>query len=112
MCECNLDNVPEFYERNIVKARKPHRCCECLREIEPSERYERASGKWDGDFETFATCGTCLDLIATVGVKCRSHGGLFEELQEGNYEPLTVREAIRKLEENRKAIQEKRKVTT
>ena len=111
MCEC-YDNVPDFYDASIVKARKPHRCCECLREIELGERYERASGKWDGDFETFATCGTCLDLIGTLGIKCRLHACLHEELAEGNYEPLTARGWLSLREENRQAIIEKRKVMT
>ena len=55
----------EFHSAAIRTARKPHGCGECGRIIEPGERYEKAVGKWDGDFCTETTCADCLSLRQT-----------------------------------------------
>lgn len=39
---------PEFYSETYQRARKPHRCVECLAPIEVGERHLRYRGKWDG----------------------------------------------------------------
>lgn len=41
------------------KARKPHRCQECGREIEPGEHYERVAATWEGEFFTNVACAHC-----------------------------------------------------
>lgn len=56
MCEC-----PSMYSEIIRVARKPHRCCECQRQIFAGEKYQAASGMWDGSFSTFRTCIECAD---------------------------------------------------
>lgn len=48
MCE-----IPKFYDERLVTARKPHKCCETGRIIQPGERYWRITGKWDGTVKTF-----------------------------------------------------------
>jgi hypothetical protein len=58
MCSCDAD-VPEFYNADWVRARKPHRCDDCRREIAKGERYHRISGKWDGYVRSFANCWQC-----------------------------------------------------
>ena len=55
----------EFATDKIVTARKQHKCDECNRTIEKGERYERVTGKWDGEFYTFRTCSDCLSLRKT-----------------------------------------------
>lgn len=60
-CGCDLD-WPEFIDVRHVKASKPHKCCECGRQINPGECYERTAGKWEGDFHMFKTCEQCEDL--------------------------------------------------
>jgi len=57
MCEC-----PVMYEEHICAARKPHRCCECGAQIKKGERYQSASGMWDGHFARFSTCLPCADI--------------------------------------------------
>ena len=52
----------EMYSEAVVKARKPHRCCECGKAIHPRSEYQRASGKWDGDFATYRTCLDCMHI--------------------------------------------------
>lgn len=51
-----------FSTISIVKARKPHKCCECNETIAPGQQYERCTGLWDHGFDTFATCLSCVEI--------------------------------------------------
>jgi hypothetical protein len=68
MSDCNVciggdDYEPwDFYSEDLVKARKPHRCCECDRDIGKGAVYERISGKCDGYIETYKTCMDCRHI--------------------------------------------------
>jgi hypothetical protein len=66
MCEC-----PLMYDERIVTARKPHHCCECGATIAKGERYQSASGMWEGRFGRFHTCLPCVETRekATEGIK-------------------------------------------
>ena len=64
-CDPNDGLECELFSETIRTARKPHRCGECGRIIEPGEKYENAVGKWDGDFCTEITCADCLSLRKT-----------------------------------------------
>jgi hypothetical protein len=77
VCDCN---PPEFFNSHIAKARKPHKCCECLRTIETGERHEVVAGKWDGDFCTFRTCPDCVELRHSLNLDCYEFGSLFEHV--------------------------------
>ena len=57
MC-CDFD-PPEVYEERDVKARKPHACSECGREITVGETHQYIKGLWDGRWSTFRTCEHC-----------------------------------------------------
>lgn len=75
------DGMPDFLSTRTVKARENHKCCECGETIKPGEKYERASGKWDGKLETFKTCLICVNIRASV--YCRggyAYGGLRDDL--------------------------------
>jgi hypothetical protein len=73
----------EFYRRGTVTARKQHSCYECRRQIEPGERYERASGKCEGDFWTAGTCAECVEIrTALVCGNYVEHGALWEAIGE------------------------------
>lgn len=60
-CGCDYD-APTVYTVRQPKARKAHTCDECGATINPGEIYEYVSGVWEGRFNTFSTCGLCLDL--------------------------------------------------
>jgi hypothetical protein len=76
-------DAPDFYERKNVKARKPHHCKECHREIPVGEVYECVSGKWDGTVSTFCTCAECQDIATALSCDGnRMHGGLWEALED------------------------------
>jgi hypothetical protein len=70
---------PTFYDEKEVTARKLHKCCECHRPITPGTRYQKASGKWDGDFHSYYTCLDCWNI--REGLRCES-GFLFGQLWE------------------------------
>lgn len=57
MC-CN-DDAPSAFCETWRIARKAHICCECDGEIAPKERYQYASGVWDGRGMDFKTCAPC-----------------------------------------------------
>jgi len=66
-CGCLItdacDGEPaECFTSNIIAARKPHKCCECGETIQPGAKYEKTVGKWDGRWETYKTCHTCLAI--------------------------------------------------
>lgn len=69
MSECGVciggndyDGMAEMRECITPRARKAHKCCECLRIIQPGERYERWSGRFDGDFFSQKTCHQCAEI--------------------------------------------------
>jgi hypothetical protein len=65
-CSCTVnidhDGGPSCYNEKIRKARKTHRCYECLRDIIPGEKYESTSGIWDGDPCRYKTCLDCKSI--------------------------------------------------
>ncbi len=81
-CSCDYDgDYPAFYSESRVRARKPHKCCECSGVIGRGETYRRATGCWDGRVSTFKTCADCLVVIcdfgkATNGCECLELGRL------------------------------------
>lgn len=56
----------DFASERNVRARKPHRCGECSRTIQPGETYQRAAGCWWGDFWHMVTCAHCAALRPMV----------------------------------------------
>ncbi len=61
-CDYGEGEPPKFSETRMVKARKEHKCIECLEPIKKGEEYQRCSGLWDGGFNTYRTCKHCADL--------------------------------------------------
>jgi len=63
---CFDGEPPECARQDIRTARKQHKCTECRCTIEPGERYEVISGKWDGEFLRYKTCRKCISLRACI----------------------------------------------
>lgn len=59
------DGVCEIYEESIHRARKPHKCCSCRREIEPGEQYLSVFSVYKGMADNRKVCNQCVqDSIA------------------------------------------------
>ena len=90
MCSCDLDDPPSCFSAATRRARKEHRCCKCRRAIKPGERYEHASGVWDGSPDSFKTCSRCVKLRAAhwaaeskTGGECApAFGDLLQQIGE------------------------------
>lgn len=64
MCSCDFTDPPSCLTTETRRAKKEHTCCECWRLISPGDRYEHASGVWDGRPDSFKTCARCVGLRA------------------------------------------------
>jgi hypothetical protein len=53
---------PQAFNRITRRARKEHRCCECLGIIRKKETYCYCSGIWDSRPDSFKTCNDCVLL--------------------------------------------------
>lgn len=83
MCE-----RPDVYGRELIRARKAHRCCECHGTIYPRDLYHRHSGLWDGAWATFKVCEDCeqirTEILGTVDLDDGlEFGGLTEIVLDG-----------------------------
>jgi len=75
----SFDGQADVLEGKIIKARKPHKCCECNETIHPGQRYERYSMLFNGRWSHHNTCLIC----AEIGEAFCCDGRLFGHLWEG-----------------------------
>jgi len=85
-CDCSYETTDfepwEFGTVKIRKAVKEHKCCECHDPILPGQEYEYASGRFEGDYLTFRTCKTCLQIRSDYCPRGHIYGGLAEAIRE------------------------------
>ena len=79
MCDCDAYDRPAVFEEVTRRARKRHRCGECLGLIEPGATYHESRGLWDGQWSTHKTCGPCY-VVAHTLLHCYAFGDLVEGL--------------------------------
>lgn len=60
--ECESDGYSQFHNDKMVTAKKEHKCTECRGIIKPGDKYEKATGKFDGEFYSYKTCPDCISL--------------------------------------------------
>lgn len=53
-------------DSSTVTARKPHRCCDCNRSIEPGERYRRTKTVGDGGWDAWIVCEQCQACVSDL----------------------------------------------
>ena len=86
MCMMGDDNGWDvWFGENAHVARKPHKCTECRRVIEPGERYLYGGGVMDGETSTYKTCVDCAEKPrAWLEDNCDGwlYGCLLEDLEE------------------------------
>jgi hypothetical protein len=93
-CGC-YDDGPSVHRVKIVKARKPHKCCECFEPINVGDEYQYIFGVWDGEPSSYHTCEKCDDLresLTALGF-CMYYGELQENYDEyiREYAPAKIR---------------------
>lgn len=60
---CSMDDgYATMLQEKIVKAIKPHKCCECRMVINPGEKYNIEVTVYDGDISRYKTCLDCMSL--------------------------------------------------
>lgn len=82
---CLIDTVDEtcqVLDATWRRARKPHRCHECCRDIEPGEQYHHESLLYDGTISTHKTCRHCMRVRQWLFKRCGGwvYEGLLEDL--------------------------------
>src|SRR6266851_3207530 len=80
----------DFCNVVVRKARKPHVCSECKKQILPGEKYEHAAGKSDGDMWFFDTCLVCAEIADAFYCEDRYFGGLLWEGMSDVYHAMTT----------------------
>ncbi len=90
VCLSGWDGDSEFCKTEIRKARKPHICSECNKQIVPGEKYEHAGGKSDGDLWSFDTCVVCAEIAETFYCEGRLFGGMLWEQMNDVMESITT----------------------
>jgi hypothetical protein len=64
-CDCSIDDydcLPAIFSEGFPVARKLYKCCECAGEIKPGQKHYKATGLWDGKWETYRTCMACYRI--------------------------------------------------
>jgi hypothetical protein len=61
-CSVDVDCYPSCYREQQRTARKSHECCECHEPIVAGQKYEYASGVWDGSPGSYRTCLPCARI--------------------------------------------------
>ncbi|MBH8566696.1 hypothetical protein I8748_31865 [Nostoc sp. CENA67] len=93
MCDCEMPDYDDeegeyLYDDKEVVADKSLVCCECSHPIGVGTIYKYIRGCWDGDWQVFATCLTCValgDRFAKETDCCYPFGGLYDELIDSDF---------------------------
>ena len=84
-CDCEVVGA-DVLTKSWRKARKNHECCECGSSIDTGERYRLVKGMWDGKWNTFRQCETCVEIWDKHHGKyheCMSFGMMWDFLGSG-----------------------------
>lgn len=69
---CMIEDGERYavYHQDTVKARKPHKCNECGREIAKGETYRRTAGLYDGSWTINKVCAHCTVAAEWLLTNC------------------------------------------
>lgn len=83
-CDCSIgvEMGPSVARDEIRTARKQHKCCECGNPILPGDKYEYATGRWDGEWSHYKTCVSCKWIRDRYCSHGFVYGQLFEQIEE------------------------------
>ena len=80
--EHDIDGHNEFFCQSRPTARKEWRCEECGRTIHPGDRYERSTGKSEGEFFSVQTCSVCAEIRGAFVCGGAVFGMLWESIRD------------------------------
>jgi len=85
MSQCCCATVYDWDEPAVCdvktrRARREYHCCECHDPIRPGERYEYVHGLWDGRWDTFRPCATCVRIRSDLCGRGFLYGALSESV--------------------------------
>lgn len=66
-------DLPDFFSKKTLKARKEHFCAECGSLIKIGCHYEKITGKWNGEISRYKVCIECVglrNLVADYSGEC------------------------------------------
>lgn len=84
----NADVVTTFYHSEKRKAKKEHKCDECLRTIHSGEIYTNTFMVCEGSAATFHSCAHCEIAESWLITNCGGYlsGGVYEDIEEHVHE--------------------------
>lgn len=105
MSDCNLcisngdyfDGPADLCGSIIRTARKPHKCCECGKTIQPKEKYEYYSILYDGRWTNYNTCLVCREIGEAFCCDGRLFGELWSSFHEADIWPYLTTSCFDKL---------------
>jgi len=86
----NGDPEATFLTKKIRKAYKEHRCGECGDTIPRGAKYEYVKGRWEGDFDEYKTCLTCVEIRSEIFCSYY-YENVWDDLKENGFEPNMAR---------------------
>lgn len=75
----------KVFASKTVKAAKEHHCTECRETIAKGSSHEYAKGLWDGEWSTYRTCLSCVEIRTHFGCNGWIYGQLWQDLEENFY---------------------------
>jgi len=87
----------------VVRARKPHVCCECREPIVPGQRYELVKGCWEGDWSSHKTCLPCVAIRDQYCCDGYVYGGLWWALIKAMDEEWSWRDSAKPGDNHRRS---------
>lgn len=76
------DEYATFYDTDIRTARKEHKCFECGEAIPARAKYEHISMLFDGSWDSFKLCLSCMEIGDHFNCDGRTLGTLWEDLAD------------------------------
>ena len=82
MVDMDVDDPSTVSTETIRKARKPHQCFECDRDIVVGERYEEATVLDDGEWDRYRTCLDCVSVRNAMFCGGWYYGRVWEDVRD------------------------------
>lgn len=82
-CPLEGNDAPaSVWSSETRRSAKEHHCIECGEMIKRGDRYEYATGCWDGRWSTFKTCLSCVEIRDHFACNGWIYGQLWDDLEE------------------------------